>query len=188
MRRREFLAATTAAFGTGSVAGCTGRQSPSETTPTDRTTQSTPTSASGQPTDTPVPESESCQSLPDIDGLPDRPAEWTDESVRSYVTVFERAYAVEANPEYRAIDSVRVTHVEASDEGYRVQLDVEGVPATPGTDPSDGTPTPLPVDGRTHRALYRVRADRLVRERRGHAGGRLLTSDCWALPGADAGE
>lgn len=192
MKRREFLTVTATVLATSSLTGCLSRQSSAgdggtspqstpNTTPTRTPTESPSTPDTETPTPTPVPFPESCQPLPDVDGLPTRPAEWTEDSVVPYVTEFERAYAVATKSEYGGIDSLQVTHTESTGDRYRVQLAVEGVPVKQTTDSDGSTPTPMPADAYAHRALYRVEGDRMVRELRGHASGARLSSDCWRL-------
>jgi hypothetical protein len=192
MHRREFLTVTATAFGTSSVAGCLGRQSspgvdgtPPESTPTTTPTQNPVTPDTATSTTTPTSFPDTCQPLPDIDGLPERPTKLTEDSVRSYVTEFERVYAVATKSQYEGIASIRVTHTETIGDRYRVQLEVEGEPVTPTAGPDGRTSTPMPVDAYAHRALYRLEGDRMVRELRGHAGGRRLSSDCWILSTAE---
>ena len=185
MDRREFLAEIASLLGTVGVAGCAGRQSPARATPTDTPTGTPLGGTSDTGTPTPVPFPDTCGPLPDVDGLPARPAEWTADSVRSYVIDFERVYAVATKSEYSGIATLRVTHTETIGDRYRVQLEVEGEPTTPTPNPDGSTPTPMPADASAHRALYRVEGDRLLRELRGHAGGRRLSSDCWTLSGRE---
>jgi len=182
VNRRAFLQATVAAATGAGLAGCRGEaSSPKEST--------TPTPGDGTrnqtSSPTPVPFPDSCAPLPDLEGRPSRPAELNDDTVREYVTGFERLYAVETIERYRAIDRVTVTDVRAIGERYRVELEVEANPgtATPGADGE--TPTSLPPDGRAHRALYRVGTERMVRERRGFADGATLSSQCWTLDPAE---
>lgn len=191
MHRREFLAGTITVFGTSSLAGCSGLQTlsddgetSSQSTPNTTATQtpSTATPKTDTPTSTPVPFPESCEPLPDIDGLPARPAELTEDSVISYLTEFERVYTVATKSSYQGIASLRVTHTETVGDRYNVQLEVEGIPVTPTPGPDSQTPTPGPADGFAHRVLYRLEDNRMLRELRGYAGGSRLSSDCWIVP------
>lgn len=185
MQRRRFLLATATALGAG-TAGCLGGQtSPGDETPTDQTptaeSPSPPSPTTQSPTPTPQPFPDSCGSPPDIDGLPAWPDELTEESVRSYVTEFERVYVVATKSEYGGIADLQVTHTETSGDRYNVQLAVEGTPPTQTAGPDGETPTEIPPDGTAHRALYRLEGDRMVRELRGYAGGSVLSTDCWSF-------
>lgn len=182
MQRRRFILASATALG-AATAGCLGgQQSPSDGdgTPTGQPPTSDPESPSS-PTPTPTPVPDSCGSPPDIEGLPAWPDELTEETVRSYVTEFERVYAVTTKSEYGAIADLHVTHTETGEDRYRVQLAVDGIPPTPTTGPDGETPTEIPPDGTAHRALYRLGGDRMVRELRGYAGGGVLSTDCWSV-------
>jgi hypothetical protein len=189
MRRRKFLATTTALLATGGLAGCTANGSDDDTTDDPET--ETPTQSASPPTETPAtptagttgtPEwvSESCDSAPTIDGVPSRPETLTEDSVVEYAREFERTYVVATNDEYREIESIDVTNVENDSDGYHVQLAVEGVAAT-STDEENGTETPRPADATAHRATYRLFGPYLRREHRGHAGGQLISAECWTV-------
>ncbi len=139
MYRRDLLAMAAASLGMIGVAGCLGSDSTADDggTPTRSAPSATPTRApststdgGGTPTRTPVPFPDACQPLPDVDGLPARPTELTAESIRSYVTEFERVYAVATRSEYGGIANLRVIESETLGERYRLLLEVEGAPAT----------------------------------------------------------
>lgn len=195
MYRRELLTVTATALVTTSVAGCLSSQSSpdgegtptgtgSTATPTERPTPSPP--AGGTPTQTPVPFPKTCKPLPDINGLPDPPAELTAESVRSYVTEFERVYAVATRSEYGGIANLQVTETETINDRYRVQLEVEGQPATPTPGPDESTPTPLPADAYSHKVLYRVESDRMERVFLTYPDEAPLSSECWILSASES--
>lgn len=171
MYRRLFLTVTATALGTTSVAGCLSSLSSSDD--------------GGTPTQTPVPFPDTCQSVPDIDGLPARPDELTEESVRSYVTEFEQVYAIATKAEYGGIVSLRVTETETIGDRYRVQLEVEGEPATPRTGTDQRTPTPLPADAYSHKVLYRLEGDRMMRVLLTYPDEAALSSDCWILSASE---
>ncbi|MFC4406489.1 hypothetical protein [Haloarchaeobius iranensis] len=178
MRRRTLLAATATALGTVTVAGCLGDDSNDG----DGTTSPVPTtqSMSGR-TDTVTTTGadsfpENCPDEPDIDGLPARPENPTESTVVDYVREFEAAYVVATDENYAAIDSITVTGTTAGDDGYEVEMAVEGVEAT-----RTGTATQQPDDATSHRVTYRLRGQTLVRELRGYAAGRAISEDCWTV-------
>jgi hypothetical protein len=109
----------------------------------------------------------------------------TEESVRSYVTEFERVYAVTTKSEYGGIASLQVTETETIGDRYRIQLEVEGEPATPTTGPDESTPTPLPADAYSHKVLYRLESDRMMRVLLTYPDEAPLSSDCWILSGSE---
>lgn len=178
MDRRTFLTLAATAVGATSLTGCLGNSPAGEDGDA-----ATPTATQ---TPTPDPFPASCQALPDVEGVPSPPAEATEDSVREYVTEFERTYAVATNADYRSVESVNVNRVETEDDTYEVELAVEGVPATSTAASEGSTATPRPADATAHRALYRFDGDRLVRELRGYAGGRELSSDCWTVSESSA--
>jgi hypothetical protein len=184
MHRRELLTVTATALGTVSFAGCTGSSSTSDgsETPTPAT-RTEP--GEGTPTQTPVPFSDTCQPLPDIDTLPARPTELTEESVRSYVTEFERAYAVATESRYGGIASLQLTETETIGDRYRLQLEVEAEPVTPTRAPDGRTPTPMPAGAYAHKVLYRLEGDRMMRELLTYPDEAPLSSDCWILSASE---
>lgn len=105
----------------------------------------------------------------------------TEESARSYVTEFERVYAVATRSEYGGIASLQVTETGTIGDGYRIQLEVDAEPATPTTGPDGSTPTPLPADAYAHKVLYRLESDRMVRVLLTYPDEAPLSSDCWIL-------
>ncbi|MCD2199847.1 hypothetical protein LPA44_08060 [Halobacterium sp. KA-4] len=162
MKRRMVLA-TAAVLGSGALAGCLGGNS----APANETTTGSPT------TDAVPPD---CQPLPDVEGLPARPESLTADSVASYVEQFETTYAVAENEEYEDATIARTSDVQQADGRYEVALDVEIELATRGTE--------APADATEYRARYLVYENRLVRERRGVAGGRVLSRQCWTSEAA----
>lgn len=186
VHRRDLLGAAVGVVGLGSLSGCTsgglsdvdgGTEYP--TTPTGTTgTSPTPT-----PTATPVPFPETCEPLPDIDGLPTPPSELTADTAETFVADFERAYAVATNEEYGGVESLRIDSVETAGERYVVRLSFDAAPATTTPDADGATSTPLPPDAYTHRAVYRLTDDRMLRELRSHIDGGLLSRTCWTLRG-----
>ncbi|MFD1644192.1 hypothetical protein [Haloarchaeobius litoreus] len=160
MRRRALLAATATALGSATVAGCLGDGA------TDGDGTTTHTDA--------VPEN--CSETPDIDGLPARPESLTESSVVDYVREFEEVYVVATDDGYAGIRSITVSEVTAVEDGYEVDMAVDGVEPT-----RTGTATEQPVDATVHRATYRLRGRTLVRELRGHPANRLIWTDCWTV-------
>jgi hypothetical protein len=182
--------------GFSGLSGCIGDESSSSnggteprSTPTETAASATETSGATAasptptPTETPVPFPETCGSLPDIDGLPSPPSELTEETVEAFVGEFERVYALATNEEYGDVESLRIHSVETVGERYVVSLSVDAVPATPTADAGGTTSTPLPPDAYTHRAVYRVTGERMVRELRSHIDDSLLSRTCWTLEG-----
>ncbi|MFC7058662.1 hypothetical protein [Halovenus salina] len=92
------------------------------------------------------------------------------------MTEFERTYTVATRDGYDEIEGVSVTTTEETDNGYRIELAVEGNTETPGANE-----TPQPVDATAHRATYRLSKNHLLREHQGYAAGRTLSEDCWAV-------
>lgn len=178
MYRRELLSVLTAA----GLVGCVGRPA----SPGDGDAATPTPSDSGTPTLTPLPDS--CEPLPDVEGLPTRPEELNEDSVADYVSEFERVYVPATDPAYGGIESLQVTDVEGIGDRFRVELAVEGAPPqrTPG--PDGETPTPMPVDAHSHRTRYRLEGDRLVREHLAYADSSLLSSECWTLEDASTGD
>jgi hypothetical protein len=188
MRRRHVLKAGVGALACSGLSGCTGRQSPepndgtgSQSTPTETTASETTTSPTPPPTDTPVPFPETCEPLPDIDGLPTPPSELTEDTAETFVGEFERVYAVATTDHYGGVESLQIRSVETVGERYVVSLSFDAVPVTPTTDAAEGTPTPLPTDAYTHRAVYRLTEERMLRELRSHIDDSLLSRTCWTL-------
>ncbi|MFB6107608.1 MAG: hypothetical protein ABEJ82_02055 [Haloplanus sp.] len=180
MYRRHVLTATIGVIGVSGLSGCAGDQSPGSNG--ERGPRSTPTeSPTPTPTETPVPFPETCGPLPDIDGLPTPPSELTEDSVERFVREFERVYAVATNDEYGGVESLQIHSVETVGERYVVRLSFDAVPATRTLDAEGTTPTPLPTDAYTHRAVYRLTEDRMLREVRSHIDNSLLSRTCWTL-------
>jgi hypothetical protein len=173
MRRRDALASGVGLLGLGCLSGCAALRSPASD-------DGTATPSSGA-TATPVPFPETCAPLPDIDGVPAPPSELTRESVESFVRDFERAYAVATTDEYGGVDSLRTRSVEVVGERYVVGLSFDAAPATPSSDADGATSTPLPPDAYTHRAVYRVTDERVLRELRSHIDDSLRSRTCWRL-------
>ncbi|WP_256297808.1 hypothetical protein [Haloarchaeobius salinus] len=178
MRRRALLAATATALGSATLTGCLGdgESGGDGTNSPDPATNRTAT-----PTDTATATSadsftENCPTEPDIDGLPARPAALTESSVVDYLREFEEVYVVATDDSYAAIASISVTETTAADDGYEVDMAVEGVEPT-----RTGTATEQPADATAHRVTYRLRGDTLVRELRGYPAGRALSEDCWTV-------
>jgi len=92
-------------------------------------------------------------------------------------------YAVETNDDYGGVESLQTRSVETVGERYVVRLSFDAVPATPTPDADGETPTVLPGDAYTHRAVYRLTADRMLREVRSHIDDSLLSQTCWTLNG-----
>lgn len=174
MHRRDVLKAGIGVLGSGGLSGCLGDRSP---------VSNGGTEPPATPTETPVPFPESCESLPAIDGLPTPPSELTEASVERFVRDFERVYAVSTNDEYGGVDSLDIQSVETIGERYVVGLRFEAAPVTPTTDADGATPTPLPIDALTHRAVYRLTAERMLRELRSHIDDALFSRTCWTLAG-----
>ncbi|MFB6140464.1 MAG: hypothetical protein ABEJ26_08530 [Halosimplex sp.] len=207
MQRRDALKAGLGAVALGGLSGCASGRSPgsndgteppstsTETTESDSTPAETatpenaasetpPSDAPATPptsTGTPVPFPETCGPLPDIDGLPAPPSEPTADTAEAFVRDFERVYAVATTEEYGGVDSLRVRSVEAVGERYVVALSFDAVPATPTADAAGETPTPQPPDAYTHRAVYRLTGERMLREVRSHIDDSLLSRTCWTL-------
>lgn len=191
MHRRDFLTAAVGVIGVGGLSGCIGDQASDSNGQTDP--QSTPTETPGSaagtasptptptPTETPVPFPDSCEPLPEIDGLPEPPSELTEDTVETFVQDFERVYAVATNDEYGGVESLQIHSVEAVGGRYIVSLSFDAVPATPTPDADGATPTPLPTDAYTHHAVYRLTEERMLRELRSHIDDSLLSRTCWAL-------
>lgn len=184
MRRRDLLTAGIGVLGFSGLSGCAGRQSPDSNGGT--TTQSTATETTASETtatspETPVPFPETCEPLPDIEGLPGPPSELTEDTAETFVREFERVYAVETNDEYGAVESLDIHHVETVGERYVVSLSFDAVPATPTADADGSTSTPLPTDAYTHREVYRLTDERMLRELRSHIDDSLLSKTCWTL-------
>lgn len=189
MNRRRVLTATAAAVA-GGLAGCTAVQSgddetddpdstPTETPSSEPSPADSPTETTPTPTREPFPDS--CPEGPDVDGLPSVPESPTEENIAEFVTEFERVYAVATNDEYRALEDVRVTDTESTDGRFRVELAVEATMVTGTPGPDGETPTPRPAGASAHRALYRIQGEQVVRELRGHAAGRKISSECWTV-------
>lgn len=185
MRRRDLLTAAIGVVGVTGLSGCiddqasgsngrSGSRSPPPQTPTSE-------AGAASPTETPVPFPETCEQLPDIDGLPTPPSELTEETVETFVREFERIYAVETNDEYGDVESLQIRSVEKVGERYIVRLSFDAVPVTPTPDSDGATPTPLPTDAYTHRAVYRLTEERMFRELRSHIDDSLLSKTCWTL-------
>jgi hypothetical protein len=188
LQRRELLAAA-CVVGVVGLGGCTGSQSSpeegadprstaTETVSPTATGSATPTSTR---TETPVPFPESCERMPDIEGLPAPPSDLTADSAEAFARDFERVYAVATNEEYGGVESLRTRSVETSGERYVVGLGFDAAPATSTADGDGGTQTPLPTDAYTHRAVYRLTETRMLREERSHIDGSLLARTCWTL-------
>ncbi|MFB6123244.1 MAG: hypothetical protein ABEJ78_07275 [Haloferacaceae archaeon] len=188
MYRRDVLEAGAGVLVLGGLSGCTDGQSSgsdgteARSTPTETTTSATTTVATtATPTETPVPFPETCEPLPDVDGLLAPPSKLTGGSAESFVREFERAYAVATNDEYGGVESLRVHSVETVGERYVVRLTFDAVPATATPDADGATPTPLPPDAYTHRAVYRLTEERMLRELRSHIDDSLRSRTCWNL-------
>ena len=189
MERRDVINAAVGVVGFTGLSGCTGRQSPdsnsgteSQPTPTETTAPETAVgSPTSKPTKTPVPFPETCELLPDIDGLPTPPSELTENTVETFVSDFERVYAVATNDEYGAVNSLQTRSVETMGERYIVSLSFEAAPMTRTPDADGTTPTPPPIDALTHRAVYRLTEERMLREVRSHIDDSLLSRTCWTL-------
>lgn len=186
VRRRDVLEAATGVLGLGGLSGCTGRTPDSDggtsrSTSTESTANPTTTSATPTPTETSVPFPETCEPLPPIDGLPVPPSELAAETAEAFAREFERVYAVATNSEYGGVESLEVRGVETVGERYVVSLTFDATPATPTADTDGATPTPLPPDAYTHRAVYRLIEDRMLREVRSHIDDSLLSRTCWSL-------
>jgi hypothetical protein len=185
MRRRDVLTAATGVVGVTGLSGCIGDQASGSNDGTDSRSISTQTSPSEagatSPIETPVPFPETCEQLPDIDGLPTPPSELTEETVETFVKEFERVYAVATNDEYGDVESLRIHSVEQAGERYVVSLSFDAVPMTPTPDADGATPTPLPADAYTHHAVYRLTEERMLRELRSHIDDSLLSKTCWIL-------
>jgi hypothetical protein len=97
--------------------------------------------------------------------------------------MFERAYALATNEEYGDVESLRIRSVETVGERYVVSLSFDAVPATSTADAGGATPTPLPIDAYTHRAVCRLTRERTIRELRSHIDDSLLSRTCWTLEG-----
>lgn len=194
MHRRDILKAALGVIGFTSLSGCTRpgssdsngetepQSTPTETVVSESTESDTATATStSTPTETPVPFPESCELLPDIDELPTLPSELTRETVETFVRDFESVYAVATNDNYGGVESIYISSVETVGERYIVRLSFDAVPPTRTPDADGTTPTPLPTDAYTHRAVYRLNDERMLRELRSHIDDSLLSKTCWTL-------
>jgi hypothetical protein len=184
MHRRGVLEIAFGVIGISGLSGCIGGRSPDPNGGTEprSTPTGTPTaSPTPTPTETPVPFPETCETLPDIDGLPTPPSELTEDAVETFVGEFERVYAVATNDEYGGVESLQTRSVETVGERYIVELSFEAAPVTRTPDADGATPTPLPIDAYTHRAVYRLTEERMLRELRSHIDDSLLSRTCWTL-------
>lgn len=170
--RRRVLASLATVAGVA-AAGCT-RGDTTGTTTSPPTTEPATTHEPTESTTSGLPEN--CRTLPDVDGLPDAPSEWTLDRAESYATDFERAYYPTTDDYTTGIASLQVTETEATDGQYVVKMTVEVE-----TDTS-GTQTERPQDAVEHRAWYVLAADRVVRQQRGIPSKALLDEVCWQLP------
>lgn len=165
------MSATAAAGCTGGDASGNGNETTTSAPTTEATTTqaTTPTTTSSLPTD--------CGALPDVDGLPDAPEEWTVDRARSYASEFERTYKPASDEHVAAVAWLQVTSAAETDGGrYVVEMDVEVDTASGG-----GTQTEQPQDATEHVAQYVLTPDRVVRRQRGIAANRVITEDCWQL-------
>ncbi|NIC00520.1 hypothetical protein [Halobacterium sp. R2-5] len=179
MKRRAVLAAVTSVAGIAASAGCLGTDSTpgtgAGTTPAATETTDASRTTSIRTTDR-LPED--CRPLPDIDGLPARPEPLSEDSARTYAREFEQAYAAATIDEDEELASLVVERVSSESGYYAVELLGETESTTQPT--TDGaTQTERPVDAREYRVQYLVSERRLVRERRGIAGGTVISQRCW---------
>lgn len=172
VHRRDVLKAGMSVLGLSSLSGCIGDQS---------SVSNGGTESHSSPTETPVPFPEACESLPEINGLPTPPSELTEDSVMTFVEDFERVYAVTTNDEYGGVNSLDIQSVETIGERLVVRLRFEAVPVTRTPDADGMTPTPPPIDALTHRAVYRLTEERMLRELRSHIDDALFSRTCWTL-------
>lgn len=184
MYRREVFKAGIGVLGFNGLSGCAGSQLPGLNGGTEF--KSTPTeTAAGSPvssaTETPVPFPETCKPLPDINGLPTPPSELTADTVKRFVSDFERVYAVATNDHYGDVKSLYISSIEKVGERYVVSLSFDAVPVTPTPNTGGTTPTPLPTDAYIHRVVYRLTEERMLRELRSHIDNSLLSKTCWLL-------
>lgn len=167
--------------GLGAFAGCLGTDDDpgagTGTTPAETATTDTSQTASPQTTDHPPTD---CQPLPDIDGLPARPQTLSEDSARTYVREFEQAYAAATIDEDEALVSLIVERVSKESGDYEVELLGETELTTQQTT-GGATQTARPVDAREYSVQYLVSENHLVRERRGIAGGAVLSRNCWTI-------
>ncbi|NIC00994.1 hypothetical protein [Halobacterium sp. R2-5] len=181
MKRRAVLTTISSVAGLGAVAGCLGMDDnlgdETGTTPAETTTTEGLHTTSTQTTDR-LPED--CQPLPDIDGLPARPQTLSKDGVTAYVREFEQAYVAAAIDEDEELVSLIVERVSEESGDYTVELLGEMVSTTQRTT-GEETQTEQPVDAREYRVQYLVSEHRLVRERRGIAGGTVISQNCWMI-------
>ena len=184
MHRRGVLTVALGVIGVSGLSGCIGGRSPDSnggTEPRSTPTETTTAPPTPTPTETPVPFPETCEPLPDIDGLPTPPSELTEDTAETFVEAFERVYAVATNDEYGGVESLRIRSVETAGERYLVSLSFEAAPVTRTPDADGATPTPLPTDAYTHRAVYHLTEERMLRELRSHIDDSLFSRTCWTL-------
>jgi hypothetical protein len=194
VQRRDVVEAVFGVVALTVSSGCTAFESSGTTTdhdtrqtPTEReppTESSTPPDSHSPiptPADTPVPVPETCDPLPALDGVPAPPPELTRDTAESFAVEFERAYAVRTEDEYGGVESIRVRSVETVGERYVVALSVDAAPVSATPDADGTTPTSLPIDAYTHRAVYRLTDGRMLRELRSHIDGSLRSWTCFTL-------
>lgn len=181
MQRRDVLKVASGVVGVSSLSGCIGGQDSNGGTAPRSTSTTSETTITSTPTETPVPFPETCEPLPDIDELPSPPSEFTEDTVKTFVKDFERVYVVATNDEYGGVESLQIRSVDTVDGRYIVSLSFEAAPVNHTPDADGKTPTPLPTDGYTHRAVYRVTEERMIREVRSHIDDSLLSRTCWTL-------
>lgn len=182
MHRRTVLATIPSVAGIGVVTGCLSTDdnpgAGTGSTPGETATSTAPQTTSRQTTDR-LPED--CQPPPDIEGLPDPPQTRSADSVTTYVREFEQTYAAATTDEDEELVSLTVEHVSTESGVYTVELLGETAVTTQPTT-GEQTPTERPVDAREYRVQYLVGENRLVRERRGIAGGTVISQNCWTIP------
>lgn len=182
MKRREVVATIPSVAGIGALAGCLDTDNDpvagTGTTPAETATAEVSQTTSMQTTDR-LPED--CQPLPDIEGLPARPQTLSEDSATTYVREFEQMYTAATNDEDEELMSLIVESVSNESEYYSVELLGETVSTTQTTATAGATQTEQPVDAREYRVQYLVSENRLVRERRGIAGGTVISQNCWTI-------
>lgn len=97
-------------------------------------------------------QSGSCPRSPDVEGLPERPDEFTAEAVTEFLADYEYELFLARNPEYTQLNYVEHVRTEQVDGGYRVYFFAEPLDTAVDT----GHPAPR-KDGHVHSRVLRRR-------------------------------
>ena len=156
MNRRAFLAAC-GSFA-GAMAGCLDDAGGAngDTTPS-RTAGPTETARDA---DLPA----ECPLSPDVEGVPERPAELDRESAAEFLAEYEYALAPARGPAHASLNYIDHVRTEQVGGGYRVHFFVEPIDesSTPGSTPTTPTPT---ISG-TYSVAYFIDEYRIKRQTR----------------------